>query len=442
MNVLKRKIEKDLLAWKNNKGKKTPLVIRGCRQCGKTFIVKKFAEENYENVVYINFLENKDYNDVFKNSLNVDELVKLISSLTGNKVKIEPGKTVLIFDEIQECPDARASLKFFKEDGRYDVISTGSLLGIKGYKDSPRSIPVGAEEIIKMFPLDFEEFLWANGIGEDIILELKGNLNKELQVNQVLHNRLRKLLLEYISVGGMPNVVNEFLATNDMGNVLKAQRDILDTYKDDMIKYAENRDKVLLRECFESIPKQLSKENKKFQYSLVKKGGTASRFLGVIQWIEDAGIINRCYNLNNLELPLAGNSMRDVFKIYMEDIGLLIAMLDDGTAFDILKGNLYTYKGAIFENFIAGTFSKLNKNLYYFHKDSGLEIDFVMRYKGQSTLIEVKATTGKSKSLKTILNDKEKYHINSAIKIGDYNIGRSGEILTIPSYMAFMLDEV
>ena len=442
MNVLKRKIEKDLLAWKNNKGKKTPLVIRGCRQCGKTFIVKKFAEENYENVVYINFLENKDYNDVFKNSLNVDELVKLISSLTGNKVKIEPEKTVLIFDEIQECPDARASLKFFKEDGRYDVISTGSLLGIKGYKDSPRSIPVGAEEIIKMFPLDFEEFLWANGIGEDIILELKGNLNKELQVNQVLHNRLRKLLLEYISVGGMPNVVNEFLATNDMGNVLKAQRDILDTYKDDMIKYAENRDKVLLRECFESIPKQLSKENKKFQYSLVKKGGTASRFLGVIQWIEDAGIINRCYNLNNLELPLAGNSMRDVFKIYMEDIGLLIAMLDDGTAFDILKGNLYTYKGAIFENFIAGTFSKLNKNLYYFHKDSGLEIDFVMRYKGQSTLIEVKATTGKSKSLKTILNDKEKYHINSAIKIGDYNIGRSGEILTIPSYMAFMLDEV
>ena len=369
-------------------------------------------------------------------------MLKLISSLIGNKVKTEPEKTVLIFDEIQECPDARASLKFFKEDGRYDVISTGSLLGIKGYKDSPRSIPVGAEEIMKMYPLDFEEFLWAMGIGEDIILDLKENLNKELQVNQVLHNRLRKLLLEYISVGGMPNVVNEFLATNDMGNVLRIQRDILDTYKDDMVKYAENRDKVLIRECFESIPKQLSKENKKFQYSLIKKGGTASRFLGIIQWIEDAGIINRCYNLNNLELPLAGNSMRDVFKIYMEDVGLLTAMLDEGTAFDILKGNLYTYKGAIFENFIAGTFSKLNKDLYYFHKESGLEIDFVMRYKGQSTLVEVKATTGKSKSLKTILNDKEKYHVNSAIKIGDYNIGRSGEILTIPSYMAFMLDEV
>jgi len=224
-----------------------------------------------------------------------------------------------------------------------------------------------------------------------------------------------------------------------MNTVLRQQRGILSDYEDDMVKYADDKDKPFIRECFQSIPRQLSKENKKFQYSVVKKGATASKFSGSLQWIEDAGIIRRCYNLTLPELPLDGNAIQDIFKVYMVDSGLLIAMLEDGTQFDVLQGNLYGYKGAIFENLAADILAKMGRKLYYFHKDSGLEIDFVMRYAGQSTLLEVKASTGNTKSAKTVLNHPEKYHVGGAIKLGDYNVGRAGQILTLPFYMAFLL---
>jgi hypothetical protein len=224
-----------------------------------------------------------------------------------------------------------------------------------------------------------------------------------------------------------------------MNEVLAIQRDIVRSYKDDMVKYAEKNDKAHIKECFESIPKQLSKENKKFQYSVVKKGSTAAKYAGSLQWIEDAGIIARCYNLSITELPLDGNAEKDVFKVYMRDCGLFISMLEDGTQYDVLQGNLYGYKGAIFENLIADIFSKMGRKLYYFHKDSGLEVDFVMRYKGECTLVEVKATNGNTKSTKTILHHPEKYYVSSAIKLGNYNVGRSEQILTLPLYMAFLL---
>lgn len=441
--MLRRKIEQQLVEWKNTPNH-NPLIIKGCRQCGKTFIAEVFAKKHYKHVVYLNFYKNEAYKTIFDASLDIDNIIMLISAVAGIKVEFIAGQTVIILDEIQECPQARTALKFFKLDGRFDVIGTGSLLGIRGYKEKTTSIPVGYETVIDMYPLDFEEFLWANGIEENIIDYLRSCLEKESQVPAALHSRMRELFLQYAVVGGMPEAVNCFVASKQLNKVLQIQRDIISSYEDDMIKYAEKKDKPLIRECFQSIPRQLSKENKKFQYSLIKKGSTASRFSGCLKWIEDAGIIKRCYNLSLPELPLDGNALDDVFKVYMQDTGLFISMLEDGTQYDILQGNLYGYKGAIFENLAADIFTKMGRKLYYYHKDSGLEIDFVMRYKGQATLIEVKAANGNVKSTKTILKHPEKYHVGKAIKLGDYNIGRpeaGTPILTLPFYLAFLLKE-
>lgn len=436
--MLKRKIEQRLMEWKKTDGHK-PLIIKGCRQCGKTFSVLEFARKNYKHVVYLNFFENPDYASVFAGSLEVDHIIMMLSALLGKEAVFEEGETILVLDEIQDCPDARTALKFFRLDGRFDVIGTGSLLGVKGYGKEPKSIPVGSETVIDMYPLDFEEFLWANQIEEPIIALLKKSLEAEAPVPEALHHRMKQLLLQYTVVGGMPEAVQEFVNTKQMDEVLRIQRDIVRSYEDDMVKYAEKKDKSRIKECFQSIPKQLSKENKKFQYSVVKKGSTASKYEGSLQWIEDAGIITRCYNLSITELPLDGNAEKDVFKVYMKDCGLFVSMLEDGTQYDILQGNLYGYKGAIFENLIADIFAKMGRKLYYFRKDSGLEVDFVIRYKGECTLVEVKASTGNTKSTKTILRHPEKYHVYSAIKLGDYNIGRSEQILTLPLYMAFLL---
>lgn len=438
--MLKRKIEQALINWKNTPNH-SPLIIKGCRQCGKTFSVRDFAKKNYKYEVYLNFFKNPSYISIFDGSLEIDNLIMMMSALLGPGAVFKQGETVIILDEIQDCPEARTALKFFREDGRFDVIGTGSWLGVKGYGKQPKSIPVGSETVIEMHPLDFEEFLWANGITPQIIDKLKEYFNEEKPVPEALHEKMRQLILQYTVVGGMPEVVDTFVKTKQMNSVLALQRDIVRSYEDDMVKYADDKDKSLIKECFQSIPKQLSKENKKFQYSIVKKGGTASKFQGSIQWIEDAGIIARCYNLDLPELPLDGNAIDDVFKVYMQDSGLLVSMLEDGTQFDILQGNLYGYKGAIFENLMADIFTKMGRKLYYYHKDSGLEIDFVIRYKGGATLIEVKATTGNTKSTKTILSNPEKYHVAGAIKLGDYNVGRNEKMLTIPIYMGFLLNE-
>lgn len=446
--MLKRKIENQLIEWKNQANHK-PIVIKGIRQCGKTFIVKKFAEAHYKHVVYLNFAQKPELSIPFEGSLEVDDIIMGITAMVKGAI-FEPGKTCLILDEIQDCPQARTALKFFKLDNRFDVICTGSLLGIKGYgikhpngeHEMPRSIPVGYETILTMYPLDFEEFLWANGIAEPIIDKLKECLLNETPVPLAIHTRLKDLLLQYTIVGGLPEVVNTFLSTHNLSLVKALQNDIVDGYKDDMVKYADSADKPHIRQCFESIPSQLAKENKKFQYSLVKKGATASKYAGSLQWTEDAGITRRCYNLSITELPLDGNAINDIFKIYVSDTGLFVSLLEDGTQSDILQGNLFGYKGAIFENLMADIFGKMGRKLYYYHKDSGLEVDFVMRYKGKCTLVEVKATSGNAKSTKTILAHPEKYHVDSAIKLGDYNIGRNGQVLTLPLYMAFLLRDV
>ncbi len=438
LSMLARKVERKLLEWKLQKNH-NPLVVRGPRQCGKTYSVLDFARKNYKHVVYVNFFENPMFAQAFEGVLKVDSIVMYLTTILGNEAVFEPYHTCLVLDEIQECPKARTSLKFFKLDGRYDVICTGSLLGISGYRDEPASIPVGYESQLAMFPLDFEEFLWANGINETAIGELQSCLETIRPVPEVLHSRFQELLLQYVVVGGMPAVVSEFVGTHLMNNVLQMQREIVSNYRDDMVKYANKADKSRIRECFDSIPVQLSKENKKFQYSVIKKNAKAKDFVGSLQWIEDAGIIQRCRNLTITELPLAGNVEEGVFKVYMADIGLLVSMLEDGTQADILRGCLLGYKGAIFENLVADFLGKAGKQLYYFRKDTGLEVDFVIRLNGECVLLECKSNTGNTKSTKTILQHKEKYHVNRAIKLGNYNVGQVGELTTLPLYMGFLL---
>ena len=444
--MLRRKIESDLAKWKNSESKK-PLVIKGIRQCGKTYIVQKFAKENYENVIYMNFILEPDKKLAFASNIDVDTIILNLSALIPGS-RFVNGKTCIILDEIQECKEARTALKSFQIDGRFDIIATGSLLGVRGYGknrtknvDGQDSIPVGYETMIEMYPLDFEEFLWANGINDKVIDTVKSCFENEKAVPNGIHNVMMELLYRYVIVGGLPEVVNTFLETKNIELIYKVQRNLIVEYEEDMVKYADDADKARIRECFESIPRQLAKENKKFQYSVVKKNGRSSQYMGSIQWLEDAGLVKRCYNTQITELPLEGNSIEDCFKLYTTDIGLLVAMLDYGSQVDILKGNLLGYKGALFENLMADFLCKSGQKLYYFHKDSGLELDFLVRYKSECVVIEVKAKSGKTKSLKTVLRNKDVYHVNNAIKLGKYNVGREEEVLTIPLYMGFLIKD-
>lgn len=432
--MLKRKITKDLKEWKENH-KNQVLLVSGARQVGKTFIIKEFIEENYENSVYINFIENSDYISIFDENLDVETIIKQITLRVEN-VNLVPFKTVIFLDEIQACEKAITALKFLALDGRFDIICSGSLLGITYKRVS--SFPVGFVERLELNSLDFEEFCWANNMNEDAILYLKEYFDNEKEVPVAIHNKMLNLFKEYIVVGGMPRIVDEFVTTHDFAKVLKLQKNIIKDYEDDIIKYADVLDKSKIRECFNSIPKHLAKDYKKFRYNLVDKNGSSKKYFGSLEWLHDAGIINFCYNLSTPELPLEGNSKSDTFKVYMRDTGLLMAMLEDGSQKDIIDGNLGIYKGAIYENIIADIFNKLGKKLYYFEYNSTLEIDFFIRYNNKATAIEVKsADNTKSKSLNSI---KDNWHVESCIKLSIKNIGRSQNgILTIPIYMAIFL---
>lgn len=431
--MLKRKIYQSLIEWKKQT-EKMCLVVKGARQVGKTFIIDKFARENYENYVYINFDENPGYKVIFDGDLDVNNLIKQISLRVPN-VSLVPHKTIIFLDEIQNCPNARTALKFLALDKRFDVIASGSLLGIN-YKEV-ESFPVGYTEQLEMYSLDFEEFLWANGIEEQSILDVKEFFDKKEVVPQAMHERMMELFKEYIVVGGMPRVVNDFVKNHNFANVLKIQKAIISDYEDDIAKYADGSEKAKARACFLSIPKHLSKDYKKFRYSLVMPSGSSRKYAGSLMWLYDAGIINFCHNLEIPQLPLEENSKSDTFKVYMRDTGLLVAMLDEGTQEDIIDGNLGIYKGAIYENIIGDVLAKKGKKLYYFEYNSTLEVDFFIRYERVITAIEVKSSgNSKSKSLETLM---EKYGVKKGIKLAPSNYGKKGEIDIFPIYMAMFL---
>lgn len=411
--MFKRKIECQLESWLKDSAHK-PIIIKGVRQCGKTSSVKDFAKKHFKNVVYLDFREHPEYKKFFIPKLEVDSIIMRITAAMPD-AEIEPRNTCFIFDEVQDCPRARGALKYFHLDGRYEVMCTGSLLGVNGYKtkeeqeeEEASSIPVGFEEIVNMHPMDFEEWLWANGIRQMHVDYLKKCYANLTPVDTAIHDRFRELLRLYVIVGGMPEAVTTFIETKQIGKVLNIQRRIIDEYKADMIKYALPADKSRIRECFESIPAQLAREYKKFAYVAVRPGARGRDYAGSLQWIEDAGIIRRCYNVDITELPLDGNKIQSEFKVYMADIGLLVSMLEEGTQSNILEGDLLGYKGAIYENLLADIFSKMGRKLYYYHKNGGIELDFLMRHKGRCTPVECKATTGNAKSLRTVLNHPEK----------------------------------
>ena len=434
--MLKRKINDKLNAWKKNKDR-LPLVIEGARQVGKTTAVREFAKNNYETFYEVNFVENPDFVSIFSNSLDPSRILTSLS-VAFPDVKYKKGSTLIFLDEIQHCPNGRSALKFLARDSRFDVIASGSLLGINHPREV--SFPVGYTQNIELLPLDFEEFLWAMKINEEVISYLYDCFEKRTTVEKFVHESMLSYFSTYLITGGMPAVIYCYANMRDYSDVLEKQREIIEGYKRDVVKYAEENEKPRILRTFDSIPAQLAKDYKKFQYSVIDKGARAREYGGSLLWLKDAGIVSFCRNLSSLQVPLTGFAIDDEFKVYMNDTGLLVSMYESGTAKKILDGNLGLYKGALYENIIAVCLRNQGFPLFYFSPSSSLEIDFVIIYGGEPFLVEVKSgENNKSKSLNTVLST-EKYGVNKAIRFSRNNIGESGNILSLPLYMAMFLN--
>jgi predicted AAA+ superfamily ATPase len=415
--MLRRKIVEQLSCWKARADRKS-LVVKGARQVGKTYSIDRFAKENYRSYIYIDFEKTPSLKRIFEGDLDTTTIIKQLT-LNVPGAHIVPGETVIFLDEVQSCPGARTALKFMTPDPRFDVIASGSLLGINYHEVS--SFPVGYTDQIKMHSLDFEEFLWASGLPSGTLEDLREHYLQRKAVPLATHERMMQLFREYIVVGGMPAAVSSFMEKSDFSEVLRIQRAIVSDYLDDIAKYAKDSEKAKARACFLSIPRQLAKDYKKFQYSVVEKGGSSRKYAGSLMWLLDAGIITFCHNLSRPALPLEGNADTDAFKVYMSDTGLLVSLLEDGSQADIINGNLGIYKGAIYENVIADVFTKLGKRLYYFEYRNELEVDFFIRYAGVATAVEVKsADNKKSKSMKSVMAN---HGVSRGIKLTSRNVG-------------------
>lgn len=433
--MLRRKIYDKLLAWKNNKGKKDAILLRGVRQCGKTYIVREFGKREYKNFIEINFIERPDMQAVFSGNLDVDNMVQQIKlSMPG--CQFIPGETLLFLDEIQDVPNARTSLKFWTQDGRFDCIASGSLLGMD-YKNEV-SIPVGYERQLIMRTLDFEEFIWALGAEVNLKEMLAPYVDGAKRVPEAMHNSLNKYLQEYMVVGGLPEVVDTYIATKDFYQVHLLQEKILRDYKDDIAKYALNQDKIKAKQCFLSIPRQLSKENHKFQYSVIEKKATARKFTSSLDWLHNAGLIDFAYNVNSPWFPLKAHVKEDQFRVYLCDIGLLVAMygyqLKIALLSDALEGPA---KGGIYESLVADILAKRGEELYYYKKeDSTLEIEFILERDCKLVPVEVKARKGSTRSLNELL---KMDNIERGYKLTAQNTGVVEKKITLPLYMAAII---
>jgi hypothetical protein len=431
--MLKRKFYDYLLSWKNTK-KNECLLVKGARQIGKTFIIDKFGKENYKSYIYINFIEEPEYKDIFNDSLSADEIYKKMSVYIMG-IRFITNDTLIFLDEIQDCPNARTALKFLAIDGRYDVVASGSLLGIN-YKEVS-SIPVGYERQVKMYSLDFEEYLWAVGMNEEAISYIKDVFDKREKLPIELNNRMFKYLREYMVVGGMPNVVNVFLETNNFYEVQLAQEKIINSYHEDMIKYAPVAEKPKVRKCYDSLIKQLAKENKKFQYSVLEKKSTARKFGNSLDWLLGADIIYKCVNVSTPQFPLKAYECDDFFKIYVNDIGLLVAMygfeMKQAIINNTLKGPA---KGGIYENLIADMLVKNGYDLHYYKLNDTIELEFLIPYNDKVIPIEVKAGNTATVSLNKYIDE---YKPVVAYKFITGNLGVVDNKVTMPLYMAMFL---
>ena len=437
MVYFKRKIDEFLADWKNNHSRK-PLIVKGARQIGKTESILHFAHENYENVVYINFVLDKKYTTIVNDGYDVETVVKNIT-LINPSTRFIPDKTLIVFDEIQEYPDIATSLKAFNLDKRYDVICSGSMLGINYRKIHSNS--VGSKTDYEMFSMDFEEFLWAKGYEDKAINSILEHMISLTPFSETELSVYKSLFLDYCVLGGMPDVIKGYIKTGTFSQSLEIQGQIRLDYEEDVRKYAEGLDQAKIIRVYRSIPAQLAKENKKFQFSIIDKKARSREYTGCIEWLIDAGVVTECNCLNYPELPLKGNVDNSKYKLYYPDTGLLISALDEEAQEDLrVNKNLGVYKGALYENFVAEAFVKQGLGLFYYKKDnSTLEEDFFVRSKNELIPVEVKSNNDSSKSLTALIKNDRYADIKHGIKLGDFNVGVANNIYTFPYFCAFML---
>lgn len=437
MAYLRRKTDNFLKEWKENPDRK-PLIVKGPRQIGKTESVRKFGAENYEEVIEINFVEEPKYKRIVEDGYKTADIIKNISRMDPSKKFIE-GKTLLFFDELQEFPEIATALKFFCQDGRFDVICSGSMLGINYGRIESNSI--GYKEDYQMYSFDFEEFLWAKGYDESFTEDLFAHMTELVPFSGAELSLCQGLFLDFCILGGMPAVVREYVAKGTFEGSLAIQRQLLADYEEDVRKYAGGLDQTRILNVFRQIPVQLAKDNKKFQISKVASGARFKDYRGCIEWLADAGIVNICYCMNYPELPLKGNFDATKYKIYFADSGLLVAMLDEEAQEDLRANkNLGVYKGALYENVVGEALSKSGYGLYYYKReDSTLEEDFFVRTMRSLIPIEVKATNGRAKSLKVLIGSDKYEDIHYGIKFTGGNIGFDKDIYTFPYFLAFLL---
>lgn len=438
--MLKRKIYQKLVDWKRTH-KNNCLMVEGARQVGKTYIIREFGKKEYESFIEINFIKNQELKQIFNGSLDADSIYKRMSAMI-NGVNFVKENTLIFLDEIQACGNARTALKFLAEDGRFDVITSGSLLGLTYGEDAdenteePESVPTGYEMFLTMYSLDFEEFLWAEGY-ENGISYLRELFDNKEKVPFALNEKYETLFREYMVVGGMPEVVADYVENHDFTKVAAIQEKILENYRFDISKHAKGAEKNKVRRCYEAIPRQLAKEITKFQYSTVEKGQTSKKYGGSIQWLKDSNIVNPCYNIHGPYLPLMANADENQFKLYINDTGLLCAMYGFETKKavleNVIKGNA---KCGIYENIIAEILVKNGYELYYYRPDDSNELEFLIEKNGEVIPVEVKAGNTATKSLNRFI---EKYKPTVAYKIVDGNVGVNENKLTIPHYMVMFL---
>lgn len=435
--LLKRKIDKYLTDWKNRPDRK-PLIIKGARQIGKTRSVEWFAGQNYASVIEINFIEQKKYREIFNDGFEVDAILKNIS-LLNPELKFIPGNTIFFFDELQACPNCATSLKFFKLDGRFDVICSGSLMGIS-YREI-ESNSVGYKEDYEMHSMDFEEFLWAMGYNDEFTADLLSHMLDVRPLSELQMDTLMSLFRDYVIIGGMPEVVSTYVRNKNFSGTLDIQRQLLKDYEEDITKYVEGLDKAKVKAVYNHISTFLAKENKRFQITKIARNARNRDYMGCVEWLADAGVVNVCYCLNQPELPLKGNYDPKMYKIYFKDTGLLIASLDEEAQEDLRANrNLGTYKGAIYENIVGDMLVKQGYRLFYYHSDRpALEMDFFIRDADSLIPVEVKANDGATASLNRLLNDDKYNDVKYGIKLGYRNIGCNGKFYIFPYFLTFLL---
>lgn len=443
--MLKRKAYDDLLNWKNKRKEekvKKCLLVKGARQVGKSFIIKEFGKNEYKSFVCIDFFRQPALKSIFGGDLTAEEILKRMTANIRD-FRLVPGDTLIFLDEIQRCGNARTAVKFLAEDLRFDVISSGSLMGLTYGEDgdeeveAPESVPVGYESQITMYSLDFEEFLWAYGYDETAISVLRSYYESGETVPESIHNKYESLFREYMVVGGMPEVVADFVVNKDFNRVNTIQNDIIAEYRDDISKHAKGKEKQLVRMCYDAVPKQLAKEMKKFQYSTVERGQTRRKYGGSVQWLRDSEFVNACYNIREPYLPLMANAKDDQFKLYINDTGLLCCMYGFETKLailnDTLKGNA---RGGIYENIISECLLKRGYTLYYFRPDSEHEIEFLIEKNGEVIPVEVKAGNNPTPSLNRFIND---FSPSLAYKLIGGKNGKVGVKTTLPHYFVMFI---